>query len=143
MKDGDNESRRERWARFRFSVIGPLLAAPPGKCELRSELEKLASRDYRHPITGVPTRFGLSTIERWYYQAREAQDPVDELKNRRRKDAGEHPSLGLRLRPLLRTQYREHPSWSYRLHYDNPSSGRRGRARARRSWRRTKWYGDG
>ena len=119
MKDGDNESRRERWARFRFSVIGPLLAAPPGKCELRSELEKLASRDYRHPITGVPTRFGLSTIERWYYQAREAQDPVDELKNRRRKDAGEHPSLGLRLRPLLRTQYREHPSWSYRLHYDN------------------------
>ena len=101
MKDGDNESRRERWARFRFSVIGPLLAAPPGKCELRSELEKLASRDYRHPITGVPTRFGLSTIERWYYQAREAQDPVDELKNRRRKDAGEHPSLGLRLRPAL------------------------------------------
>ncbi len=119
MKDGDNESRRERWARFRFSVIGPLLAGPPGKCELRSELEKLASRDYRHPITGVPTRFGLSTIERWYYQAREAQDPVGELKNRRRKDAGEHPSLGLHLRPLLRTQYREHSSWSYRLHYDN------------------------
>ena len=112
MKDDGNGSRRERWARFRFSVIGPLLAAPPGKGELRSELEKLASRDYRHPIAGVPTRFGLSTIERWYYQAREARDPVGELKNRRRKDAGEHPSLGLRLRQVLRAQYREHPSWS-------------------------------
>ena len=58
MKDGDNESRRERWARFRFSVIGPLLAAPPGKCELRSELEKLASRDYRHPVKVTPGKAG-------------------------------------------------------------------------------------
>ena len=29
MKDGDNESRRERWTRFRFSVIGPLLRRHP------------------------------------------------------------------------------------------------------------------
>lgn len=119
MKDDDSKSTREKWSRFRFSVIGPLLAAPPRKGELRSELEKLASRDYRHPVTGVPTRFGLSTIERWYYQARDARDPVGELRNRLRKDAGEHPSLGLPLRQVLRVQYREHPSWSYRLHYDN------------------------
>ncbi len=114
-----NESARERWARFRFSVIGPLLAAPPAKGELRSELEKLSTREYRHPTTGVPIRFGLSTIERWYYQARDARDPLGELKRRLRKDAGEHPSLELRLRQVLRGQYREHPSWSYRLHYDN------------------------
>lgn len=119
MKDDGNESPRERWARFRFSVIGPLLAAPPAKGELRSELDRLARREYRHPVTGVPTRFGLSTIERWYYQARDARDPLGELKNRPRKDAGEHPSLGLRLRQVLRAQYREHPSWSFRLHYDN------------------------
>lgn len=118
MRD-DSEDSREKWARFRFSVIGSLLASPPGKGELRSELEKLASRDYRHPITGVATRFGLSTIERWYYQARDARDPVGELKRRLRKGAGEHPSLGLGLRQLLRAQYREHKSWSYRLHYEN------------------------
>lgn len=119
MKDDSAESTRERWARFRFSVIGSLLAAPPGKGELRSELEKLAGRHYLHPITGVPTRFGLSTLERWYYQARAARDPVGELKRRVRKDAGGHPSLSLGLRQVLRSQYREHPSWSYRLHYDN------------------------
>ena len=119
MESSNKESNRERWARFRFSVIGPLLAAPPDKGELRSELEKLKSRVYRHPITGVPTRFGLSTIERWYYQARDARDPVGELKNRLRNDAGEHPSLGLSVRQVLRALYQAHKSWSYRLHYDN------------------------
>jgi putative transposase len=119
MKSPREESNRDRWARFRFSVIGYLLAAPPDKGQLRAELRKLANRVYRHPLTGVPTRFGFSTIERWYYQVREARDPVGKLKSRARKDAGEHPSLGLLLRQQLRAQYRQHTSWSYRLHYDN------------------------
>ncbi len=119
MTTPDEESNRDRWARFRFAVIGSLLAAPPGEGELRSELEKLANRVYRHPITGVPAGFGISTIERWYYQARDSQDPVGELKTRTRKDAGEHPSLGLLVRQRLQAQYGEHKSWSYRLHYDN------------------------
>lgn len=119
MKGHKDESFRERWARFRFSVIGPLLAAPPPTGQLCAELQQLACKAYRHPATGAPTFFGLSTIERWYYAAREARDPVAELKNRRRKDAGEHPSLGLLVRQAFRAQYREHKSWSYRLHYDN------------------------
>ncbi len=119
MKPPREESNRDRWARFRFSVIGCLLAAPPDKGRLRSELEKLAGRVYRHPLTGIPIRFGLSTIERWYYQVRQARDPVGELKSRARKDAGEHPSLGLLIRHRLRAQYRQHKSWSYQLHYDN------------------------
>ena len=32
----------ERWARFRFSVIGPLLAAPPERGELQEQLKSLA-----------------------------------------------------------------------------------------------------
>jgi putative transposase len=56
----------ELWARFRFSVIGHLLAAPPAKGLLRLELDQLAAREWRHPITGAVVRFGLSTIERWY-----------------------------------------------------------------------------
>ncbi len=79
MKTRDEESNRDRWARFRFSVIGSLLAAPPGEGELRSGLEALANRVYRHPVTGVPAEFGVSTIERWYYQARDSRDPVGEL----------------------------------------------------------------
>jgi len=50
----------ERWARLRFSVIGQLLAAPPIKGTLRSEIEKLAAREWRHPSTGEPVRFGAS-----------------------------------------------------------------------------------
>ena len=56
----------ERWAHLRFSVIGQLLAAPPPKGELRVQIEALAGRQWRHPVTGEPVRFGFSTIERWF-----------------------------------------------------------------------------
>ena len=55
----------ERWARLRFSVIGALLAAPPAKGALRAALQQLAAREWRHPGTGAPVRFGVSTLERW------------------------------------------------------------------------------
>jgi putative transposase len=119
MKGDHDISKGERWARFRFSVIGPLLSAPPEKGQLRAELAHLASKSYQHPISGAGVSFGLSTLERWYYAARDAADPLGALKNRLRKDAGEHPSVGLPLREVIRAQYREHPSWSYQLHYDN------------------------
>jgi len=70
----------ERWARFRFSVIGPLLAAPPERGELREQLKSLAAKNWQHPITGQRVQFGLSTIERWFYTARnEKKDPVQAL----------------------------------------------------------------
>src|SRR6266566_7359247 len=79
----------EGWARFRFSVVGQLLAAPPPTGALRFELDKLAAREWRHPITGEPIRFGVSTLERWYYRARkERHDPVGVLRRKLRKDAG-------------------------------------------------------
>jgi putative transposase len=70
-------SRRARWACLRLQIIGPLLAAPPKSGELRERLEELARGNYLHPVTSAPTRFGASTLERWYYQARNAgDDPV-------------------------------------------------------------------
>ena len=33
----------ERWAHLRFSVVGTLLAAPPGPGELKEELQRLAA----------------------------------------------------------------------------------------------------
>lgn len=119
MKQDDETSHR-RWARFRFSVVGRLLAAPPPRGELRAELKALAARTWRHPIHGGPACFGLSTIERWYYMARRAEsDPVGALRRKVRKDAGTHPSLGERLREALTRQHKGHRRWSIKLHYDN------------------------
>ena len=110
----------ERWAHLRFSVVGRLLAAPPAKGELRSALYELSQLKWRHPITGEPRQFGLSTIEHWYYAARaERADPVGVLRRKRRCDSGQQPSLGATLRRALIEQYSAHDSWSYQLHYDN------------------------
>jgi hypothetical protein len=56
----------ERWARLRFSIIGALLAAPPAKGALHAALQQLAAREWRHPSTGAPVRFSISTLERWF-----------------------------------------------------------------------------
>jgi putative transposase len=110
----------KRWAQFRFSVIGPLLAAPPKTGELTEELKRLALKKWRHPITGQWVQFGASTIERWYYRAlREPRDPVGVLARKIRDDSGTHPSLSIELRDTLHAQYKEHPDWSYQLHADN------------------------
>ena len=77
----------ERWAHFRFSVVGQLLAAPPRKGELRAQLDKLAARAWRHPISGEPARFGVSTLERWYYAPQGAAGSG--RRARRKRDAGE------------------------------------------------------
>ena len=118
----DATGREERWAHFRFSVIGPLLAAPPERGELKQELELLAQKQWRHPITAQWVQFGLSTIERWYYLALgEPKDPVGVLGRKIRQDYGTHPSLSMEVRGVVLEQYRKHPSWSYQLHADNLS----------------------
>ena len=110
----------ERWAQLRFSVMGQLLASPPAKGALRAALEELAAREWRHPTTGEPVRFGVSTLERWYYQSRnEPHDPVSVLRRKRRQDAGEQVSMTTPLRQALLAQYDAHKSWSAQLHHDN------------------------
>jgi len=110
----------ESWAHLRFSVVGQLLAAPPEKGELRGELERLAARTWRHPATGEPVRFGVSTIERWYYRAlREKRDPVGVLRRKVRKDAGHQESMREAVRQALLSQYAAHKGWTAQLHRDN------------------------
>jgi len=46
----------ERWAHLRFSVVGQLLAAPPGKGALKAAITELAARTWQHPTTGEPVR---------------------------------------------------------------------------------------
>jgi len=110
----------ERWAHLRFSVIGQLLAAPPPKGELKAALRALAGRTWQHPTTGAPVRFGLSTIERWYYRAaRERADPVGVLRRKVRVNAGQQHAVSDALRQAVLAQYAAHKSWSIQLHYDN------------------------
>lgn len=111
--------QRDRWARLRFSIIGPLLAAPPAPRELSAALAALAAKAWRHPRSGLDVRFGVSTLQRWYYTARAAADPVAALKNRLRGDIGRFPSLTPATVATLTTQYREHPGWTAQLHFDN------------------------
>ena len=109
-----------RWARFRFTVIGHLLASPPGKGDLAGAIASLAARTWRHPISGEPVRFGFSTIERWYYRAlKEKSDPVGVLRRKLRADAGQQPAMRAPVRQAIFEQYAAHKSWSAQLHHDN------------------------
>jgi transposase InsO family protein len=119
MSDDEALSAHERWARLRFSVVGPLLSSPPAAGQLRSELERLVRKTWRHPTKGELVHFALSTIERWYYAARGGSDPVGALRRKPRRDGGRQPAITHEFAEALRRQYEQHPKWSYKLHLDN------------------------
>ncbi|MGB5493928.1 MAG: DDE-type integrase/transposase/recombinase [Sedimenticolaceae bacterium] len=119
MSNEDDLPQRDRWARLRFAIIGPLLAAPPAPGELRAALKALAAKTWRHPFTGLQMRFAASTLERWFYAARHAADPVQALRNQVRRDIGRFPSLSAEAVQALTTLYQEHPGWTAQLHHDN------------------------
>jgi transposase InsO family protein len=110
----------QRWAQFRFSVIGELLSCPPPKGLLQQAISQLAQKNYRHPIdSNRLIRFGPSTIERWYYKAKTASDPVAVLGRKIRSDAGVRWSMPEELLQTLKAQYENYPRWNIQLHYDN------------------------
>lgn len=120
MKDQkDVRSKSERWAEFRFSVVGGLLSSPPWRGELKQSLVELSRQSWCHPISGEPIQYSFATIERWYYRCmRERSSPVAALKRKVRVDSGRQRLDDL-LKELILQQYKEHPSWSYQLHTDN------------------------
>ena len=118
MVNDPNPKDPDRWARLRFAIIGPLLAAPAAAGELKKAIQELAAKFWQHPVSGERVQFSFSSIERWFYAARKAQDPVAALRRQRRSDAGRQ-SLGEPLIRALRALYRQYPSWSIRLLYDN------------------------
>lgn len=119
MSKTTDPSLRDRWARLRFSIIGHLLAAPPEAGELHRELAALAAKPWRHPATGLPVRFGFSTLERWFYAVRTHADPVAVLRTRPRADAGRTRTLSPEAVEAIALQYQAHPQWTFQLHHDN------------------------
>jgi transposase InsO family protein len=115
-----DESTRARWGRFRFSIVGPLLASPPEHGDLQIELERLAERSWNHPTTGEKVRFSVKTIERWLYVARShPDDPVGALSRKTHARAGTHPSVSPTLGQLIIARHRAHSKWTFQLHFDN------------------------
>lgn len=119
MANDNDTPVRVRWARLRFSIIGSLLAGPPEDGELKASLEKLAERAWRHPTTNESVRFSFKTIERWFYAARGAPDPIAVLARKVPSHAGTQPSVSDALADAIVRQHRDHPRWTYQLHYDN------------------------
>src|SRR5208337_1440539 len=89
-----------RWARFRFSIIGPLLSAPPDNGGLKHALETLSKKQWRHPITGNPVSFSVPTLERWFYRAKRGADPVGALRTKLRTDNAKTRKLSVELKQL-------------------------------------------
>ena len=108
------------WGQFRLAVIGELLSSPPDKGELQQALARLSEKIYQHPIDeNQKITFGSSTIERWYYKARKANDPVAVLGRKIRSDAGIRWSMSNALFNALESQYKKYSRWTVQLHYDN------------------------
>jgi len=109
----------DRWARLRFAIIGPLLAAPPPRGELHQKLLDLSNCRWKHPVNGTDIHFSVASIERWFYASRLAADPVAALRRQRRSDAGRARRLTALQIQALETQYESHKSWTVQLHVDN------------------------
>ena len=110
----------QRWAQFRYAVIGELLSCPPPKGQLQQCIGELAQKNYRHPIdANRRISFGSSTIERWYYKAKDAADPIAVLGRKIRSDSGIRWSMPEALLQELKSQYKNYPRWNVQLHYDN------------------------
>jgi putative transposase len=108
-----------RWARFRFSVVGPLLSSPPARGALQAAIDSLSRKTWSHPVTRCDVHLSAVTIARWYYAARQKHDdPVGALRRAVRKDCGKI-TLAAALAQRLHLQYGDHPDWSCQLHYDN------------------------
>lgn len=112
------DDRPRQLALLRFAVVRELLVAPPPNGQLAQALRELAQQTYKLP-DGRTTTFHFSTIETWYYAARRAPDPVAALTSKARKDRGNSKLIVGRLLDTLEAQYRNHPSWTARLHHKN------------------------
>ena len=119
MTQAHPKSTSTLWARFRFSVVGSLLSSPPARGALKAAIRCLAEKTWCHPISEHIVQFSAVTVERWYYAARRKHDdPVGALRRAVRKDCGKF-SLSAAIAERLILQYRDHPHWSYQLHFDN------------------------
>lgn len=112
-------SPREAWARLRFSIIGSLLASPAEQGDLATRIAELAANPWRHPGTLEVMHFSAKSIERWYYTAKGAEQPIAALERKVPKHAGTQPSVSEAVAAAARQLRVDHPTWNAQLLYDN------------------------
>ena len=107
------------WARFRFSVVGSLLSSPPARgrsrqrsAPCREDLVASCDRARCPRSRPAPSRAGItwrsaSPTTRSAPCAAPCARTVARI------------SLAPAIAERLHLQYRDHPDWSYQLHYDN------------------------
>jgi len=118
MDDARDAPQARQLGLLRFAVVADLLASPPEPGGLATALRDQADKTWTLP-NGTPTRFAVSTIEGWYYTARNATDPVMALTSKARSDRGRRRAIDDVLLAELRRQYELHPSWTAQLHAKN------------------------
>ena len=112
--------RRREVASFRLNVIGQLLSETLCQGELKARLLTLSERVWDHLIKGPRTKIAFSTLESWYYQAKNnPKDLANTLANGTRVDLGSHRALDASLKVDIENQYKIYPEWTVKLHFDN------------------------
>ena len=101
------KDQAEAVAIFRAEVIGALTRRELSPGELREALAELADKRWRPPGSDHTRRFGVSTLERWYYAYRERG--IEGLTPKPRSDRGRARDLTPEQRALLLAIRREHP----------------------------------
>ncbi len=99
--------RDEENALFRAMVIGEVATCELPHGELKAELRKLKKKRFRPPGMPYTRTFGVSTLERWYYDYRAGG--LEALKPKRRSDVGRGRELTDEQRQLLLDIRAEHP----------------------------------
>jgi hypothetical protein len=61
------KSDQEAVAVFRHGVLGAVTQAKLDKGELRAALSELSKKTFLPPRSKTTKRYGVSTLERWYY----------------------------------------------------------------------------
>ena len=70
-------------------------------------------------MTAERVRFRPKTIERWFYTARDQQDPIKALERKLPKHAGTFPSVNDVVAAEIRRFRWDHPRWTLPLVHDN------------------------
>ncbi len=113
----------EKIAEFRISVVSNLLSQRFERGELCKEFEDLSKKKWIHPGSGKSITISIPTLERWYYALKNNPCGLKSVLNQKnRSDFGCQKSIPAEIKVFLQKEFKEHPSWSYQLHYDNVKS---------------------
>lgn len=104
---------------FRYTVLSPLLASPPRPGELAAYLREIAAREHMQPWDQQRVKISFRTLERWYSLARKSSRPTEALQPKLRCDRQATRALSLAHKEWIGQFYREYPSWSVQLLFDN------------------------